>query len=211
MNYNEMMRTVAGRTGLTRRGADQAVLGTLTVLAESVSAKETKDLLAQLPKSLRERVPVSEEALEMRPIEFVARVADLNENPSLETTEAHVRAVFATLNEAVNRGEMNDIAEELGEDFTDLMGRPAHAPGPPAEEAERAVVDAAMPLPEPATTERQDAHVTPGVQAAPDGESLPAVLVSAAVHATAAVPRAVLALARLPFAAAARLRPSGGR
>ena len=53
MNYNEMLRLIAGRTGLTRRQADAAVAGTMTVLAETISAKETKDLLAQLPKSLR--------------------------------------------------------------------------------------------------------------------------------------------------------------
>ena len=72
MNYNEMLRLVAGRTGLTRRQADAAVAGTMTVLAETISAKETKDLLAQLPKTLRDRVPVSAEVPPMRPIEFVA-------------------------------------------------------------------------------------------------------------------------------------------
>ena len=61
MNYNDMMRTVAGTTGLTRRQADELMVSTLTVLSETISAPETKDLLAELPKSFRERVPVSEE------------------------------------------------------------------------------------------------------------------------------------------------------
>jgi hypothetical protein len=39
-----------------------------------------------------------------------------------------VRAVFATLAEAVNTGEMLDISEELGNEYADLLGRPpAHA------------------------------------------------------------------------------------
>jgi uncharacterized protein (DUF2267 family) len=122
MDYNEMMRTVAGATGLTRRQADDAVVSTLTVLSEVVSADETRDLLAQLPKSVRDRVPVSGETLSMRPIEFIARVGDLATTPA-EDAERHVRVVFEVLTEAVNAGEMNDIADELGDDYAPLLGR----------------------------------------------------------------------------------------
>jgi uncharacterized protein (DUF2267 family) len=122
MNHNELLRTVAGTTGLTRRQADDVVVGTLTVLSEVVSADETRDLLAQLPKALRERIPVSGETLPMRPIEFVARVAELTTTPT-DDVEAHVRAVFEVLTHAVNAGEMNDIAEELGDDYAPLLGR----------------------------------------------------------------------------------------
>jgi uncharacterized protein (DUF2267 family) len=122
MNYNDMMRTVAGATGSTRRQADEAVIGTLTVLSEIVSADETRDLLAQLPKSIRDRIPVSGETLPMRPIEFVARVAELTATTA-DATERNVRAVFAVLTQAVNAGEINDIAEELGDDYAPLLGR----------------------------------------------------------------------------------------
>ena len=74
MNANEMLRTLAGATGLTRQQADDALIAGLTVLSEVVSAEETRDLLAQLPKSVRDRIPVSGTTLPMRPIEFVARV-----------------------------------------------------------------------------------------------------------------------------------------
>jgi uncharacterized protein (DUF2267 family) len=206
MNYQDMMRTVAGRTGLTRRGADQAVLGTLTVLAECVSAPETRDLVAQLPKSLRERVPVSDATVEMRPIEFVARVADLNENESLEDTETQVRAVFATLTEAVNRGEMNDIAAELGNGFDDLLGRPSHRPRRPPQEA-LAPVPEVVPLPEDSPTAVRDTIAASPPAETPVQSSSPATFVTAAVRATLAVPRALLGLARLPFSAAARIGP----
>lgn len=127
MNYNDMIRMVAGRTGLTRREADRALVGALTVLSEVISAGETKDLLAQLPKSVRDRVPVSSEMLPMRPIELIARVADLTETGSNDVAEMHVRAVFATLNEAVNAGEMQDIADQLGPEYAPLLGRPLPA------------------------------------------------------------------------------------
>jgi len=128
VNYNEMLRVVAGRTGLTRSQAEAAVAGTMTVLAETISAKETKDLLAQLPKALRDRVPVSAEVTTMRPIEFVARVAELTDSNTNAEAELQVRAVFATLADAVNTGEMLDIGRELGNEYADLLGHtPAHA------------------------------------------------------------------------------------
>ena len=117
-----MLRTVAGATGLTRHQAEDAVIGTLTVLAEAVSADETRDLLAQLPKFARERVPVSGTTLTMRPIEFVARIADLTAT-SVDDAERNARAVFGVLTDAVNAGEMNDIADELGDEFAPLLGR----------------------------------------------------------------------------------------
>ena len=123
MNYNDMMRNVAGATGLTRRQADDLTVSTLTVLAETISADETRDLLAQLPKSLRDRVPVTGERLMMRPIEFVARVNDLLATPTTEDVDRLVRAVLSVLTQAVNAGEMNDSAEQLGDEYAALLGR----------------------------------------------------------------------------------------
>jgi len=122
MNYNDLIRTEAGAAGLTRSQADAAVVTVLTVLAETLPPDETRDLLAQLPKSLRERVPVNSEPLTMRPIEFVARVADLG-GVSIEDAERNARVTFGVLTEAVNAGEMNDIAECLGDEFAELLGR----------------------------------------------------------------------------------------
>ena len=168
VNYNDMMRNVAGSTGFTRKQADEAVVTTLTVLAETISAEETRDLLAQLPKSIRERVPVSGTTLEMRPIEFLARVADLTANATDVDTETRVRAVFSVLNLAVNSGKMNDIAEELGGAYADLLDRSdrleraearerAQAAAEARREAVRAILEEAEPvmtsgMAEPATT-----------------------------------------------------------
>ena len=152
-----MMRNVAGSTGLTRRQSDAAVVTTLTVLAETISAEETRDLLAQLPKSIRERVPVSGTTLEMRPIEFLARVADLTTTATEVDTETRVRAVFSVLTQAVNSGEMNDIAEELGEAYADLLDRSdrleraeARELAEEAAEVRREAARAILEAPEPA-------------------------------------------------------------
>ena len=169
MNYNDLMRNVAGSTGLTRKQSDDAVVTTLTVLAETISAEETRDLLAQLPKSIRERVPVSGTTLEMRPIEFLARVADLTTTATEVDAETRVRAVFSVLTQAVNSGEMNDIAEELGEAYADLLDRSdrleraearelAEEAAEVRREAARAILEAPEPAPvapwvaEPAVT-----------------------------------------------------------
>ena len=61
----------------------------------------------------------------MRPIEFVARVAELIGSGTNEDAELQVRAVFTTLAEAVNTGEMMDIAEESGTSMQDLGPRPS--------------------------------------------------------------------------------------
>jgi uncharacterized protein (DUF2267 family) len=122
MNANDMLRTLAGATGLTRRQADDLLVTGLTVLSEVVSAEETRDLLAQLPKSFRERIPVSTTTVSMRPIEFVARVQELTAAAG-DDPERMVRAVFDVLTQAVNAGEMNDIAAQLGDDYATLLGR----------------------------------------------------------------------------------------
>ena len=123
MKHDDFVRTVAGRTALTRRRADDATVATLTVLAQALGADETRDLLAQLPKRYKEAVPVSSEPVEMRPVELFARVADLLGDTTLEDAERIVRGVSETLDEAVNAGEMRDVVGTLGGEFAELFGR----------------------------------------------------------------------------------------
>jgi uncharacterized protein (DUF2267 family) len=124
VNYDEMVRAVADRTGTTRAEADELIVNTLTVLAERVGADETRDLLAQLPKTLKTRIPIAPQPSSFPPDEFVARVGKPATGDDLAQGEAQVRAVLATLTDAVNAGEMRDIAERLGNSYADLLGRP---------------------------------------------------------------------------------------
>lgn len=127
MKYDELVRRVAGRTALTRRAADELLVATLTVLAENLTPDETRDLLAQLPKSMKQRVPATSQPVAMRPIEFVARVADLRGGGDLDETETAVRAVVETLTEAVNAGQIRDVVEQLGAEYAEWFGRVARA------------------------------------------------------------------------------------
>ena len=205
MNYNDMMRNVAGSTGLTRKQSDAAVVTTLTVLAETISAEETRDLLAQLPKSIRERVPVSGTTLEMRPIEFLARVADLTTTATEVDAETRVRAVFSVLTQAVNSGEMNDIAQELGEAYADLLDRTdrlerteARALAEDAAEARREAARAILEAPEPAPAFATPAFETPAPSFA-DSPCEPAgTILDLVLSVPAALAHVVVAVLRRP-------------
>jgi uncharacterized protein (DUF2267 family) len=124
VKYDDMVRSVAAQGGLTRRAADESIVATLSVLAERVTAGETRDLLAQLPKRLQARVEIPPQPTSFRPDEFVERVARRVSGDQATNGEARVRAVFSVLVEAVNAGEMRDIAEQLGDDYAPLLGRP---------------------------------------------------------------------------------------
>ena len=204
MNYNDMMRNVAGSTGLTRKQADEAVVTTLTVLAETISAEETRDLLAQLPKSIRERVPVSGTTVEMRPIEFLARVADLTVSATGVETETSVRAVFSVLTQAVNSGEMNDIADELGDEYADLLDRTdriereaARELAEQAAEVRREAARAILEEPAPIMTSGANEPATFGE---PSGSALDLVL-----SVPAALAHVVVAILRRPVQTAVDL------
>jgi uncharacterized protein (DUF2267 family) len=103
VDATEMLSTVAGASGLTCRQADDVLIATLTVVSEVVSAEEVRDLFGQLPRSVRQRVPVRGQTVSMGPTEFVARVADLTTTTN-EEAERNVRVVLQVLTQAVNAG-----------------------------------------------------------------------------------------------------------
>jgi uncharacterized protein (DUF2267 family) len=85
-----------------------------------VLQKEANDLLAQLPAMFKDLVVVSPSAQPIPFEEFVRRVAD---ELQVEPDEARkrIRAVFATLRQAVTRGELRDVVEELDPEYADLL------------------------------------------------------------------------------------------
>lgn len=59
MDYPDFLDAVQSRAGLDRQGAEAAAVATLRALAERVTSNETRDLLAELPKGLQERIPLT--------------------------------------------------------------------------------------------------------------------------------------------------------
>ena len=124
MKHEEMVAFVAGETGMTREAAEESIVATLTVLAERVTADEMRDLLAQLPKALQAGVQIPPQPASFTLDEFIARVDRIATSDGGASSEARVRASFAVLTEAVNAGEIRDIATQLSDDYAQLLGRP---------------------------------------------------------------------------------------
>lgn len=113
MDRKEFLRAVMERSGVDEEGARRATLVALADLRDALPPKEAHDLASQLPQGLKELAgarpaqagPAGQ--LEMQPlVEHVRTVL-----PPGERTRASqvTHAVFATLRDAVEPGEMEDI------------------------------------------------------------------------------------------------------
>jgi uncharacterized protein (DUF2267 family) len=121
VKFDEFIRKVGERTGVPDRfEAEKTSVVVLQALCDRLTGKEANDLLSQLPAMFKELVAVSPAALPISSDDFVNRVA---EELSIAPDEARsrVRAVFATLREAVTRGEFQDVLEQLDPEYADLL------------------------------------------------------------------------------------------
>lgn len=121
MKFVDFIRRVGERADIGDRfEAEKTSAVVLQALCDRLSGKEANDLLAQLPAMLRELVVVSPSAQPIPFEEFVRRVAD---ELQVEPDEARkrIRAVFATLREAVTWGELRDVLAELDPEYVDLL------------------------------------------------------------------------------------------
>jgi uncharacterized protein (DUF2267 family) len=122
VKYDEFIRSVAQGAGISREDAERLTAATLHTLAERISGGEAEDLAAQLPKELKPHLEGVEEEAESFDVDvFVARVAERT-GTDPDQALAHVGAVFATLREAVDGGELDDIASQLPDGLRDLLG-----------------------------------------------------------------------------------------
>jgi uncharacterized protein (DUF2267 family) len=124
VRYDEFMKKVRERSGLDEDQAERAVRAVLNTLAQRLAGGEPKDFASQLPQELKEATLFTTGAGEGRDMsseEFVRTVAD-REGSSPEAADKHVRAVLATLREAVTPGEWDDIESQLGRDYRELLG-----------------------------------------------------------------------------------------
>ncbi|MEV0002854.1 DUF2267 domain-containing protein [Micromonospora sp. NPDC050980] len=129
MDHHTFTARVARLTGTAGDRTATLVAATLETLAERLTGGEVLDLAAQLPRPLWAMLsprPHTEAAERFGAAEFVARVAcraDSDEN----TARAAIRAVFATLREAISGGEFSDVVVQLPRDYRDMV-EPALAP-----------------------------------------------------------------------------------
>jgi len=122
MKYDDFLKRVGERTGATSPDeAEQTAVTVLQVLSERLAGGESKDLLSQLPKELKERVRPVPEAEPLDPDEFVERVAsELGISP--EEARERVRGVFDVLRDAVTPGELEDVLSQLDREYAELIG-----------------------------------------------------------------------------------------
>jgi uncharacterized protein (DUF2267 family) len=121
VKIEEFLDHVQERTGLEDHGeVERTAVTVLQVLCDRLSGKEARDLLAQLPAKLKTSVTVTLAPMPMSRDDFVDRVAAQLQVPR-EEARTRIRAVFATLREAVSWGELEDVILELDPEYADLL------------------------------------------------------------------------------------------
>jgi uncharacterized protein (DUF2267 family) len=118
---------VADRAGVPIEHAPRATDAVLETLAERIAGGEVADLLTQLPvelhPALRRGAARTRHAAKMSVDDFVQRVAE-REGISPDRAREHVRAVFETLREAIDRLEFLDITAQLPAEYATVGARP---------------------------------------------------------------------------------------
>ncbi|TDC41265.1 DUF2267 domain-containing protein [Micromonospora sp. KC213] len=118
MRFPLFVDAVARRAQLRPEQAAAISRAVLRTVAERVQTGEADDLAAQLPDELSAYLDESTgptgvaRAGTFGPVEFLRRVAD-RAGVEPATAQVGVRAVFATLREAVTVGEFEDLMSQL--------------------------------------------------------------------------------------------------
>jgi uncharacterized protein (DUF2267 family) len=121
MEYERFLDLVEERAEIDDRDeAARTAQVVLQALVDRLTGDEARDMLAQLPYQLKVAVTVTEAPTGWTPGAFVAWVAEKLQVSSEEARE-RIRAVFATLREALSAGEFQDILEQLDPPYADLL------------------------------------------------------------------------------------------
>lgn len=120
MNFDEFVGQVQSRARLASEGeAIRAIRATLEVLSQRLAGGESRDLAAQLPTELGTYIHSGTgERFDLD--EFFRRVS-AREGVDLPESVHHARAVIAVLQEAVSRGEIEDVRSQLPAEFDPLF------------------------------------------------------------------------------------------
>lgn len=131
MPAGQFWARVSTRLGIDDAAARRVTAAVLETLAERIAKGQVEDLIAQLDPLLHP--PLQRGASSARPggrrmplMEFLRRVAaregaDVAEAELFDEIAGHVRAVFATLAEAVSSKEWFDVTVELPEEYRGLI------------------------------------------------------------------------------------------
>lgn len=123
MRLEEFLKRVRERAGLASEAeAEEAARATLVALGEYLSGGEGNDLAAQLPQRVAEVLlrQSPDRSMIFSLEDFLQRVGE-EEGSELEEAEAHARAVFATLEEAVSADEWRDVRRQFPGEFDRLF------------------------------------------------------------------------------------------
>jgi uncharacterized protein (DUF2267 family) len=131
MPADEFWRRVGQRLGLDQTAARRVTEAVLETLAERIAAGVVEDLVARLDPllhpPLRRGIASSGPAARRMPLAALLRrvagreSADVDEAGLVDVVFKHVRAVFATLAEAVDAEEWFDMIAELPAEYSGLI------------------------------------------------------------------------------------------
>ncbi|MFC7009074.1 DUF2267 domain-containing protein [Halalkalicoccus salilacus] len=131
MDHDSFIGQVQNRAELASRGAAlSATRATLQTLGERIQEGEATNLAAQLPDELGRFLEEPADTAESFDFgEFISRVAERDENlgdsgiddDDLSAAALHARVVVDVLDEAVTEGQIEDIRDQLPEDYGDLF------------------------------------------------------------------------------------------
>lgn len=123
MKYQELLKKVQSVAQIgSEAEAEKAVQATLETLSERIIGDEAKDLAAQLPEEIGQylRGREGENGAHFSLQEFYSKVSE-KEHIEAPTAANHVRAVFATLRDAVTPGEFEEVRNALSKDYEELF------------------------------------------------------------------------------------------
>lgn len=125
MQHDEFIGMVQNRARLSSRGdAERVTRVVLETLAERLQGGEAGDLAAQLPREIGHHLIADEQRAEKSERfgldDFYRRVSE-REGVDLPISIHHARAAMSVVQQAVSEGEIRDVRDQLGEEFTPLF------------------------------------------------------------------------------------------
>ncbi|MHA6795604.1 DUF2267 domain-containing protein [Pseudonocardia bannensis] len=126
MTYEEFVRKVSERAGVSPEEATRLARATLETLGERLSGGEADDLAALVPPPLRTDLQrsVQKPAVSYGLPAFVGRVRSRAGDAGRVDVDA-VRAVLVTLREAVGDKEFRDALAQLPREFEEMLRQTA--------------------------------------------------------------------------------------